>query len=211
MKFIAMVLLSAAACAQDTRHVTEPKIPPACATLMAKLAAPAGVLGQADEGRQDTQRIQRALDGCTPGHSVALKANGSSNAFLTGPLQLRRGVTLVVERDTMLLASRDPRLYDTVPGGCGVVSKAAQHCKPIISGDGIPDAGVMGDGVIDGRGGATLLGQKLSWWDVAAKANTRPVIVGVSGRQQCPHMMTKPEWIARWNDNFRIRRDPSTM
>lgn len=188
--------------AQDTRHVTEPVIPQACTTLTATLSTVSGgALAEGDEFKLDSPRIQQALDRCTPGQAVVLKASGAHNALLSGPLQLRRGVMLVVDRGAFLLASRDPRLYDVTPGGCGIVSKARQSCKPLISGDGAADAGIMGDGVIDGRGGAKLLGQDLSWWDVAAKANIRPVIVGVTGHQQCPYMM-----VLRRCDNFTLYR-----
>ncbi len=200
--FLFTASLPVTAYAQDTRHVTEPRIPQACTTLTANLSAPpGGALAEADETRLDDSRIQQALDGCTPGQAVVLKASGAHNGFLSGPLQLRRGVTLVVDRGALLLASRDPRLYDVTPGGCGIVSKARQSCKPLFTGDGATGAGIMGDGVIDGRGGAKLLGQDLSWWDVAAKANVRPVIVGVTGRQQCPYMI-----VLKKCDNFTLYR-----
>jgi polygalacturonase len=58
-------LAATAARAQDTRTVTEPKIPAACATLDAALAAKHGLLSAADEQKLDTVRIQAAIDGCT--------------------------------------------------------------------------------------------------------------------------------------------------
>ena len=155
---------------QDTRDVREPVIPPSCATLTASLTASASGLAEADEGKLDTARIQRALDECAPGHAVVLTSDGAPNAFLSGPLELRRGVTLVVRAGTILFASRDPRVYDRVPGICGTIAQTGNGCRPLINGDGVADAGVMGDGAIDGRGGAKLLGQKISWWDLAAEA-----------------------------------------
>jgi len=83
---------------QDTRHVSEPSIPPACATLEAALTATAGDLTEAGERKLDTARIQRAQDECAPGHAVVLRSNSGRNAFLSGPLELRRGVTLAVAR-----------------------------------------------------------------------------------------------------------------
>ena len=52
--------------AQDTRRVSEPSLPPACAVLEARLAAPAGALSDDGERSPDTSRIQGAIDGCAP-------------------------------------------------------------------------------------------------------------------------------------------------
>ena len=100
------LFVSLALHAQDTRTVTEPKIPPACVTLQADVAANHGVIALADEQRLSTGRIQDALDHCaapsdgssSESKSVVLRAHGKKNVFLTGPLTLRPGVTLVVEQ-----------------------------------------------------------------------------------------------------------------
>lgn len=159
--------------AQDTRAVSEPHFPRACAVLDARLSAPGGRLAAADEQRLDTARIQAAIDGCGSGHAVELRASARGDAFLAGPLQLRRGVTLVIDEGTVLLASRDPRLYDVSPGSCGVVNQRGHGCKPFLLADHAPGSGIMGDGAIDGRGGEMLLGQKLTWWDLAHIAKVR--------------------------------------
>ncbi len=166
--FVALPLL-----AQDTRTVTEPKIPPACVTLQADIAARNGVISAADEQKLSTARIQDAMDHCAAGDSVVLRAHGKKNVFLTGPLTLRDGVTLVIDKNTALVASRDPRVYDLSPGGCGIVSRRGHGCKSLITGDGIKNAGIMGLGSIDARGGATLLGQDVTWWDLAHEAKVR--------------------------------------
>ncbi len=177
---IAVLFLVAAMAgrAQDTRQVTEPKIPAACATLDAVLAARHGVLSAADERKLDTARIQKAIDGCAEsgtagGGAVMLRAHGRRNVFLTGPLQLRSGVTLVIDKNTVLVASRDPRLYDVTPGTCGIVAEQRHGCKPLIFADGAENSGIMGEGSIDGRGGDTLLGQSDTWWDLAHEAKVK--------------------------------------
>ena len=168
------VVFAIAGSAQDTRKVTEPHIPAACVSLDAGLASINGNIAPADESKLDTARIQNAIDGCAPGKAVVLRARGSKNIFLTGPLALRTGVTLVVSANTALVASRDPRLYDLQPGSCGLVNEKGHGCKPLITGDGATNSGIMGDGSIDGRGGATLLGQNVAknvtWWDLAHQA-----------------------------------------
>jgi polygalacturonase len=153
--------------------VPEPRIPPACVTLTAQIAAPGGIIRDEDKQALDTDRIQQAINHCAAGQAVELRGAGASDVFLSGPLQLRSGVTLVIDSNTSLVGSRDPRLYDRAPNSCGILSdryKRSAGCKALISGDGIEDSGVMGDGSIDGRGGAKLLGQPVTWWDLAYQA-----------------------------------------
>ena len=161
---------AAALHAQDTRKVEEPHIPPPCVTLQATIIATQGTIAGRDERRLDTERIQHAIDNCNAGKAVVLRAQGSSSVFLTGPIALRSGVTLVVDAHTSLVASRDPRIYDLSPGSCGVVHERGHGCKSLITANGAHDSGIMGEGSIDGRGGAKLLGQDVSWWDLAHEA-----------------------------------------
>jgi len=165
-----IVCCGVTASAQDSRQVTEPRIPKTCATLEARLSAPGGVLSDADEQRLDTDRIQHAIDGCGHGKAVELRARGNLQVFLTGPLTMKSGVTLVVGANTVLAASRDPRVFDISPGSCGVVNEHGHGCKGMITADHTSDSGIMGDGAIDGRGGARLLGQDVTWWDLAHEA-----------------------------------------
>ncbi len=181
--------------AQDSRTVTEPKIPPACTTLTAVLKATGNALNETDETKPDTKRIQDALDHCAAGQAVKLSANGAANAFLSGPLQLRNGVTLIVDARATLFASRNPRDYDVSPNSCGVVTNTGRGCKPLIGGDRIQNAGVMGDGTIDGRGGSTLAGQKVSWWDLAQDAKVRNL------NQNCPRII-----VVTHSGNFTLYR-----
>ena len=180
--------------AQDTRVVTEPKIPPACAELKASLHATNDKIAESDEGKLDTARIQAALDGCKPGQAVALKAAGANNAFLTGPIELRAGVTLLVDKGVTLFGSRDPAMYEygatqdkPIPGGaCGTSSAVgtapnpaaagaapSRGCRALISATNVKDAAIMGDGVIDGRGYAKMIGRSYSWWEMARAAEPK--------------------------------------
>jgi polygalacturonase len=199
---LAFSCFASAALAQDTRTVTEPRVPPPCTTLTAELTARDGGLAESDEGKLDTARIQQAMDQCASGHAVVLlSGGGGENAFLSGPLELRAGVTLIVAPGTTLFASRDPRLYDATPGGCGIVTKGgARGCLDFIHGKNAPGAGVMGiegrftrtdggtapmqlPGTIDGRGGMKLLGQNVSWWDLARQAQVQ------NAGQQVPRLI----------------------
>jgi polygalacturonase len=169
--------------AQDTRTVTEPKIPASCAVLTARLAPVADTtLAESDERSLDTKHIQSAIDACAPGRAVVLKASGAKRAFLTGPLTLKRGVTLVVDTNAILFASRDPNEYD-MDGRCGTVDAKGHGCRPLISSENAPGVGIMGAGIIDGRGWAKLLGKDVSWWDLAQDAKVK------NQNQSCPRLI----------------------
>jgi polygalacturonase len=191
-----MLAALAAAYAQDTRNVTEPVIPPSCAVLAAGLSAAGGnkTLAAADETRLDTRRIQQAIDACPKGRAVELKADGAHNAFLSGPLELRAGVTLRIDAKTILFGSRDPRDYEVRPGSCGIVDQSGRGCKALLNGNNVPDAAVMGDGTIDGRGWAKIIGKDVSWWDLAEQARA-------GGNQNCPRLIV----LSRC-DNFTLYR-----
>ncbi|MGA2270923.1 MAG: glycosyl hydrolase family 28 protein [Bryobacteraceae bacterium] len=184
-----------AAHAQDTRNVTEPVIPPSCFVLSARLSVVDGkTLAEADEDKLDTERIQKAIDGCPKGQAVELKADGAHAAFLSGPLDLRAGVTLRVDAKTVLFGSRDARIYEVSPGSCGIVAQSGRGCRALINGSNVAGAAVMGDGTIDGRGWAKVLGKDVSWWDLAEQARA-------GGAQNCPRLI-----VLSGSDNFTLYR-----
>jgi polygalacturonase len=182
--------------AQDARTVIEPFFPQLCATLDAQLQMVGQTLAPADEKKLDTARIQRAIDRCGKGRAVMLHVNEAANAFLSGPLELKPEVTLIVGRGVTLFASRDPALYAVSPGSCGIVSHGSgvRGCEPLISVDHAPGSAVMGDGTIDGRGGEKMLGSQDSWWDLAEQARA-------GGMQQVPRLI-----VADSSNNFTIYR-----
>jgi polygalacturonase len=182
--------------AQDSRTVVEPFFPQLCTTLDAQLQAAGGSLAPADEQKLDTQRIQKAIDKCGKGRAVMLHVNEQNNAFLSGPLELRPDVKLIIGVGVTLFASRDPAVYATSAGSCGIVSHGfgPRGCKPLISVDHAPNSGIMGDGVIDGRGGEKMLGSQYSWWDLAEQARA-------GGAQQVFRLV-----VANNSDNFTMYR-----
>lgn len=179
--------------AQDTRKVTEPKIPRTCKKLKAELRSVNNNIADSDEARLDTDRIQKAVDRCKQGMAVELTTSRGRDAFLTGPLEMRTGVTLLVDKGVTLFGSRDASLYEAKSEGaathlCGTIATgatpakfpAAQHpapahggCRPLISIDNATNVGIMGDGVIDGRGYAKILNKDYSWWELARKAEPK--------------------------------------
>jgi polygalacturonase len=173
---IAMVMASLPALCQDRRTITEPKIPASCTVLRAALRDTDNTLAEADEQRPDTVRIQKAIDGCAAGKAVELKADVDHNAFLSGPLEMREGVTLLVDDGVTLYASRNPADFDNMPGSCGIMGSDSRPCKPLIGIHGVHHVAVMGGGTIDGRGGQIVMGKPYTWWQLsraAAPSNAR--------------------------------------
>jgi polygalacturonase len=188
--------LASCLAAQDTRTVIEPILPALCTTLDARLQTVGHSLAPADEQKLDTARIQKAIDHCGKYRAVLLRVNDTANAFLSGPIQLKSQVTLIVGPGVTLYASRDASLYATSPGSCGIVSHTPgpRGCKPLISVDHAPGSGIMGDGAIDARGGEKILGSENSWWDLAEQARS-------GGGQQVPRII-----VADYSDNFTLYR-----
>ncbi len=153
-----------AALAQDTRQVSEPVLPPACAVLVAEKSGPDTALAD------DAPRIQAAIEHCAPGLSVRLAPTNQYNGFVAGPLKLASGVTLVVEAGATLYASSDAARYDRGRGSCGRLDDAGKGCMPFISAADAQHIGIMGEGIIDGQGGERVAGRTESWWQMARRA-----------------------------------------
>jgi len=145
-----------------------------------------------DEGKLDTERIQKAIDSCGAGKAVELSSRLKAEAFLTGPLELREGVTLLIDKGVTLYGSRDPKVYEYPdpnrkpedPILCGTsrprpttfptfsTNQAARPrggCRNLITVN-AKNAAIMGEGSIDGRGYAKLIGHDYSWWQMARNA-----------------------------------------
>jgi polygalacturonase len=165
--------------------------------LQARLAAVDGVLPADAERDLDTARIQQAMDQCAAGHavgkSVELRSNGGKQTFLSGPLTLRSGVILVVDANTSLAASVNPRLYDITPGSCGILGEHGQNCKPLLRGDDISSSGIMGDGSIEARGGSRIVAagpgeESVTWWELARRAKVLDKYQQVPGLLELRHV-----------------------
>ena len=188
---------AAAVATGDSRTVTEPVFPAVCATLTAALTSvnddiPTSV--DATVTNPDGARIQSALNSCAnTSQAVRLSVDGAGhNAYLTGPIAMPSGVTLLVDPGVFVYFSRNVQDYDVVPGThtCGTVNNnsATSSCLPLINITNVSNVGIMGFGRLDGRGGDTLLnpfpssyaGQ--SWWGLSAIANA-------GGSQQNPRFI----------------------
>ena len=171
----------------DSRHVTQPVVPTTCASLAATLVTPGNrtFSGGQEASPPDTGRIQSALNQCAgSGKAVKLTASGSQNAFLSGPLTVKQGETLLVSPGVSLFASVNAKQYQ-ISGKptCGTVQSKDGGCTPFISVTGANSA-IMGtasgsgsQGRIDGRGDVTLYGGTESWYQLALDAKN-------SGKEQ---------------------------
>ncbi|MCD5995710.1 polygalacturonase [Pseudomonas sp. CDFA 602] len=158
--------------------VSEPGLPArVCTTLVADLVPVKGSIDSLDsnpsQSAPDQQRIQAALDQCPSGSAVKLIiGEHDKKGFLSGPLTLPSGVTLWIDRDVTLYASRNPEDFDNGVGTCGTATRSkTRSCNDFIVANNTRHSGIVGEGTLDGRGGSLLtLGANAnarSWWDVA--------------------------------------------
>ena len=166
----------------DGRSVSQPTVPGICASITSNLDSPSNRKFSSGEesAPPDTSRISSALGNCVgSGKSVELKANGSHTAFLSGPLTIGGGETLLVDSGVTLFASLNAAQYQ-VSGKptCGTVATSEGGCKPFLTVNGA-NAAVMGTSVagsqgrVDGRGDLTLYGGSESWWQLAQDAKAQ--------------------------------------
>lgn len=143
--WVVFLLAAPSALCQDARTVAEPSFPPACVQLAAQLTAGPTGLDPAVESSPDTVRIQNALNACIAGQAVELLPAGPNNAFLMGPIQLPKGVTLLVDAGVTVFASRNPRDYDSdTRQACGTLQTSNSGCVPLIAARRADGAGLMG-------------------------------------------------------------------
>ncbi|OKO83954.1 glycosyl hydrolase family 28 protein [Bradyrhizobium sp. NAS96.2] len=151
---VATMALCPAVLAKDRRIVAEPDAPrDICARLVAS-------------GTNDTAALQDAIAHCPAGAAVYL-ARGE---FLSGPLEMKSDVTLWIERGATLFAIADPNAYDRGSGHCGRIAGKGDGCRPFISFSKTRGGGIYGEGIIDGQGGAPMVGSAETWWELARRA-----------------------------------------
>ncbi|HEY2628125.1 MAG TPA: glycosyl hydrolase family 28 protein, partial [Usitatibacter sp.] len=149
-------------------------MPAECATVLA---------GEGTARTDDGMRIQKAIDACPAHRAVRLAADGAHRVFVSGPLILRPGVALWIDAGATLYASDDPRAYDLGDGRCGTIDARGQGCRPFIAVKGGEGGALVGDGVIDGRGGEAMRGREETWWNLARRAQRE------HGHQNVPRLV----------------------
>ena len=164
----------------DGRSVSQPSIPGACVTLTADLSASSRAFSSSVEASApDTSRLQAALNSCTGTGKAVLLTGSTYRDFLSGPLTVHAGESLVVGEGVTLYASRRATAYQNSSSSvtCGTLSSKEGGCNAFITVSGA-NAGVMGErgssgqGSIDGRGDESMLGTSTSWWTLAKEAQS---------------------------------------
>jgi polygalacturonase/uncharacterized membrane protein len=143
----------------DTRTVSEPVFPPVCTTLLAQQSASA-----LNQSLFDTTRLQSAINSCPVGQAVELSPSGSDNAFLTKPIVLKAGVTLLLDAEVTLFGSNNLSDYSCTDTAC-------THLIQVAPNTGTPGSAIMGYGVIDGQGSFC--------WDINASGGQCPRMIFV--------------------------------
>src|SRR6266702_3395964 len=164
----------------EARSVSQPSIPGVCATLTGDLTASSRAFtSSVESSAPDTSRIQAALNSCS-GSGKAVLLNGSTHKdFLSGPLTIHAGETLVLDQGVTLYASRKASAYQNPSSSvtCGTLASKEGGCNAFITVSGA-NAGIMGvrgnsgQGSIDGRGDESMLGTSTSWWTLAKEAQS---------------------------------------
>ncbi|MFB9263014.1 glycoside hydrolase family 28 protein [Bradyrhizobium erythrophlei] len=167
LSIAASMTLCPAALAKDRRIVTEP-------------VAPHDVCARPVPSRKnDTSTLQDAIDHCPAGAAVYLAKGG----FLSGPLEMKSGVMLWIEGGATLFAIPEPTAYDTGLGYCGRIGGKGDGCRPLISFSKTRGGGIYGGGIIDGQGGAPMVGSTETWWQLARRAQNE------GGNQNIPRLI----------------------
>lgn len=151
----------------DSRTVAEPSFPLACTVLTPQQSA-----SSLNQSLFDTSRLQAAINNCPVGQAVALSASGTTNAFLTQPITLKAGVTLLLDPEVTLFGSTNYSDYNCTADLCTPLIDVAANTALN------PGSAIMGYGVIDGQGS--------SCWQSAIDDGTR-----------CPRLI----WVGDYRTN----------
>ena len=175
----------------DARSVSRPSVPGACETLTGKLTAASRTFtAKAEETSPDTSRLQAALNACAGTGKAVLLVGNKHMDFLSGPLTIHAGETLVLGEGVTLYSSRRASAYQssTSKVSCGTLASSEGGCTAFITVSGA-NAGIMGErgsagqGSIDGRGDLDMVGTSTSWWTLAKEAQT------AGDNQQVPRLI----------------------
>jgi hypothetical protein len=109
--------------------------------------APYNAVG--DGTTDDTAAIQRAIDDVPANGSVLL----SGGVFLSGMIRLKSNMTLWVDRDAVLLGTRNDEGYPLFDASSAGTPSFGGRRRTLILSAGADNVGIDGGGIIDGNGG----------------------------------------------------------
>jgi polygalacturonase len=120
--------------------------------------------GAVGDGRTDASGpIRRAIAACAASGGGRVKA--PPGVFLTGPVRLKSGVELRLERGAVLRFARDPRRYLPVVE-TRFEGVDCMNYSPFVYAYGERNVAVTGEGTLDGQADST------AWWPWAGKTGS---------------------------------------
>jgi polygalacturonase len=176
--------------------------------------------GAVNDGKTDnTTAIQTAIDRCaaTGGGIVPITGGG---VYVTGPIELRSRVVLQIAAPTVLKNTADHSRYQPAfigypfrfandPAVTGTGPLLPGKPEAMISAVDVVDAGIVGDGTIDGSGSDPAAAATsdnpgaLSWWQLAANAKK---LTSYPGFPDIPTSNGLPRpWLVEFYRSERIR------
>ncbi len=126
-----------------------------------------------DGKRLNTEAFRAAIEAC--GKAGGGRVIVPAGLFLTGPMELASHLALVLEKGAVIQATDkfgDFGLPDPLPPTQAEITALRKHLRPLISGAGLEDVAILGEGTIDGAGAP--------WWarsDIASKRAAAAVAV----------------------------------
>ena len=142
--------------------------------------------GAVNDGMTDnTAAIQAAIEACASQGGGIVQVDGGGT-YVTGPLRLEDHVFLKVAAPTVLKNTVDHTVYQPAfigypfqfandPSATGIGPSLPGHPEAMISGEGLTDTGIIGDGTIDGSGAdapPASIDNGQNWWAMAAAAKS---------------------------------------
>jgi len=133
--------------------------------------------GARNDGKTlNTQSIQNAIDACAQaGGGVVFVPAGT---FISGPLFLRSNVELYLTRGAVLKGS--PNLNDYPPVDIDLQGFAGKRYASLITGIGLKNVSVTGDGIIDGNGDVWMKAVEVSR-EISARKKNNQSLDGLPG------------------------------
>src|SRR5215469_15509672 len=176
--------------------------------------------GAVNDGMTDnTTAIQAAIDRCAASGGGIVPITGGG-VYMTGPIELKSRVMLRIDAPTILKNTTDHTRYQ--PAFIGYPFRFAND--PAVSGTGpvlpgkpeamisaidVVDAGIIGDGTIDGSGNDAAAAATpdnpgaLSWWQLAANAKS---LTSYPGFPDIPTSNGLPRpWLVEFYNSKQIR------
>jgi polygalacturonase len=171
-----------------------------------------------DGTTSNTIAIQTAIDRCAA-HGGGVVPITGGGTYVTGPIMLRSRIFLRIDAPTVLKNTTDHTQYQPAfigypfrfandPSVTGTGPSLPGKPEAMISAANVEDAGIFGDGTIDGSGNVAAAAatpgnpNALSWWQLAANAKS---LTSYPGFPDIPTSNGLPRpWLVEFYNSKRI-------